>query len=340
MRLDLSLVRPAAMLRGSMPTPAPLRVLYRDSRLLVVDKPAGLLVHRGWGNDDDTALSRARRLAGTWVYPAHRLDRGTSGVLVFALDPETASGLGEAFRERAPAKVYVALVRGRPPASGWIDSPVPQGEGGARAPALTYFVTVATSPVERCSLVLAQPHTGRLHQIRRHLKHISHPVIGDVRYGKGPINRHYRASHGLWRMALHALAIELAHPSSGERLRVVSELPPELGACCEGLGLALPSRRLVELAHALLDRPPAFVAAAPPLADEGAPSVDQVAAPDGFAPEQHAKAHQIARGEGEVDLPLLARPSDGGTDHGPELTAAVGAAHPALVVQRDVTEDG
>src|SRR5690606_9191096 len=176
-----------------------------DSRLLVVDKPAGLLVHRGWGNDDDTALSRARRLAGTWVYPAHRLDRGTSGVLVFALDPETASGLGEAFRERAPAQVdvalvrgpgtaggpgeafregarakgYVALVRGRPPVSGWIDSPVPQGEGGARAPALTYFVTVATSPVERCSLVLAQPHTGRLHQIRRHLKHISHPVIGD-----------------------------------------------------------------------------------------------------------------------------------------------------------------
>jgi tRNA pseudouridine65 synthase len=213
-----------------------LEVLYRDEQLLVVAKPAGLIVHPGWGNDRDTALSRARRLAGRWVYPAHRLDRATSGVLVFALDPASSQRLGAAIREQQWSKSYLALVRGKPPASGLIDSPVPRSEDGERVAAQTRFTCLGSSSVERCSLVCAQPITGRMHQIRRHLKHISHPLIGDVRYGKGPINRHYRATYGFERMALHACALRLPHPTTGEWLEVRAPVAPELAACFTALG--------------------------------------------------------------------------------------------------------
>jgi tRNA pseudouridine65 synthase len=213
-----------------------LDVLYRDDQLLVVDKPAGLIVHRGWGNDSDTALARARRIAGSWVYPVHRLDRATSGALVFALDPQVSRSLGTMLGARRWAKSYLALVRGRPPESGLIDSTVPRSENGERVPAQTRFRRLGCSTIERCSLVCAVPITGRLHQIRRHLKHISHPLIGDVRYGKGPINRHFRASHGLERMALHACAIGLWHPKNGRWLTIRAPLAPELATCFTRLG--------------------------------------------------------------------------------------------------------
>jgi tRNA pseudouridine65 synthase len=213
-----------------------LPVLYRDRHLLVVDKPAGLLVHRGWADDADTALARARRIAGAWVYPAHRLDRATSGVLVFALDADTASRLGDVFQRQSPRKEYLALVRGKPAESGFIDSPVPKSEDGERVPAQTRYRCLGTSSVERCSLVRVWPESGRLHQIRRHMKHISHPLIGDVRYGKGPINRHFRARFGLVRTALHASAIDFEHPHTGEPLCVRAPLPADLVACFRELG--------------------------------------------------------------------------------------------------------
>ncbi len=180
-----------------------MQVLYRDQDLLVVDKPSGLVVHRGWADDDDTAADRVRALVGAPVFAAHRIDRGTSGVLVFALSAEVVAAL------TMTRKVYLAAVRGRPPAEGLIDHPVRRGEerDSERVPARTWFRLVSTSPIARYSLVEARPETGRLHQIRRHMKHATHPILGDVRYGKREHNHLCRDQFGLRRMALHALSL-------------------------------------------------------------------------------------------------------------------------------------
>lgn len=217
-------------------------VLFRDDRLLAIDKPSGLLVHRGWGGDRVTALDLARRIAGRRVHPVHRLDRGTSGVLVFALDPEAARRLGEAFSAGAPevVKVYLALVRGRAPEEAVVDHPIPRDAGGPRVPAATAVRRLAVAelgPRRVYSLVEARPATGRLHQVRRHLKHLSLPVIGDVEYGKGEHNRFFRTEYGLARLALHALSLELPHPATGERLRLAAPVPDDLAGPLGSLGL-------------------------------------------------------------------------------------------------------
>jgi len=219
-------------------TPTPLEVLYLDEHLVVVNKPSGLLVHRGWGADSDVALTRVRDALGERVNPVHRLDRATSGALVFARTAEATSGLGAMFAEGQVRKTYRALVRGVPPQEGVIDSPVPQTEDGPRVAAVTRYRLLGPSDRERCSMVEAIPETGRLHQIRRHLKHLGHPLIGDVNYGRGELNRHYRASYGLHRLALHACTIAFAHPVSGTALRLVAPMPDDLRAPLEALGLS------------------------------------------------------------------------------------------------------
>lgn len=211
--------------------------LFLDGDLVVVNKPSGLLVHRGWANDDDVAMFRVRDALGAHVYPVHRLDRGTSGALVFARTREAAATLSVAFESRQVDKQYLALVRGSPAASGTIDHPIPKGERGPRVPAVTHFSLVARSSVDRCSLVLAMPETGRGHQIRRHLRHLGHPLVGDVNYGSGPINRHYRATYDLHRLALHAYAIAFDHPVSGARVAITAPMPDDLGLALERLAL-------------------------------------------------------------------------------------------------------
>ena len=215
-----------------------IRLLFVDAHLVVADKPSGLLVHRGWANDDDVAMFRVRDAIGQHVFPVHRLDRGTSGALVFARDRETAAALSLAFEQGRVEKRYLALVRGEPPAEGTIDYALPKSEGGARVPAMTRFRLVRRSPVDRCSLVLAMPETGRLHQVRRHLRHIDHPLVGDVRHGSGAINRHYRANYGLSRLALHAARIAFTHPATAARLSVTAEVPGDLAIPFEALGVS------------------------------------------------------------------------------------------------------
>jgi tRNA pseudouridine65 synthase len=214
-----------------------LEILFVDRELVVVNKPSGLLVHRGWANDDDVAMFRVRDMLGAHVYPVHRLDRGTSGALVFARTPAAAAILTASFESRQVDKRYLALVRGQPPASGTIDHPIPKSVDGPRVPALTRYQLVARSTVDRCSLVLAIPETGRGHQVRRHLRHLGHPLVGDVNYGRGEINRHYRAAYGLHRLALHALAIAFAHPVTGAPLAVTAPMPDDLGLPLERLAL-------------------------------------------------------------------------------------------------------
>src|SRR5260370_13093922 len=201
-------------------------VLYQDDDLLAVDKPSGVVVHRGWGRDGEVVMTLARALSRRRVYPVHRLDRGTSGVLVLALTAAAARAVGEAFEAGRVRKRCLVLVRGIAPESGVVDHPVPRSPGGPRVPAVTRFRRLAT--FERYSWLEAFPETGRLHQVRRHLKHISHPVIGDVRYGKGEHNRLFRTRFGLYRLALHAAEVSFEHPVSGAPSSFQAPLPAHL----------------------------------------------------------------------------------------------------------------
>ncbi len=224
---------PAALPSGSID------LLHVDEQVVVANKPSGLLVHRGWDNDDDVAMFRVRdALGGQHVHPLHRLDRGTSGALVFARTREAAATMARAFESGRIDKRYLALVRGAPPDSGVIDYAIPRSEDGPRVAAVTRFRVLARSPVDRCALVLATPETGRLHQVRRHLRHIDHPLVGDVKHGSGAINRHYRATYALHRLALHAVAIAFDHPVTDARISVVAPLPPDLTEPLAALGLA------------------------------------------------------------------------------------------------------
>jgi tRNA pseudouridine65 synthase len=199
-------------------------ILFRDDRVVVVDKPAGLASHRGWSGDDDALLQRVRDEVGAWVYLIHRLDRGASGTVLFALDRDTARALSEAWGE--VDKRYLAITRGHPPEHAVIDHPIPKEPGGERVPATTEIWRRDT--FGRYAVVEAAPRTGRLHQIRRHLKHLSCPLIGDVKYGKGEHNRVFREHHGLHRLALHARRLAFDHPGTGARIVVEAPLPADL----------------------------------------------------------------------------------------------------------------
>jgi tRNA pseudouridine65 synthase len=164
---------------------------------------------------------------GQRVWPLHRLDRATSGVLLFALDAETAALVGRQIMAREFDKRYLAVVRGYVESDGLIDHPLStEGDRPAR-PALTRYRRLATMelpvpvgryPVARYSLVEVCPLTGRTHQIRRHFKHLFHPLIGDTTYGEGRHNRLFRQRFGCHRLLLHAVQLALTHPRSGEHL--------------------------------------------------------------------------------------------------------------------------
>jgi len=222
-------------------------LLHADDCLAVFAKPSGLLVHRGWGDDDVTATDLAREALGAPVSPVHRLDRGTSGVLVFTHTAEATACLQRAFDAGAVEKTYLALVRGTPPDDGIVDHPIPRREDGPRVPALTHFRTRFRVPdgpaqhlapdIRRVSLVEARPRTGRLHQVRRHMKHLHHPLIGDANYGKGPLNRAFAEAIGLRRLALHALSLRLPHPQTGAILVFTAALPEDLATPFARLGI-------------------------------------------------------------------------------------------------------
>ena len=203
-------------------------IVHRDARCVVVDKPSGVATHRGWDGGagaPDPLLQRVRDLVGCYVHPVHRLDRGASGLVLFALDADAARAFSLAWP--GADKRYLAITRGHPPEHLIIDHPIPRAPGEQRVPATTEIWRRAT--FGRYALVEARLHTGRLHQIRRHLKHISCPLIGDVRYGKGEHNRIFRADHALHRLALHATSLTVAHPDGGS-LAVTSPLPGDLAA--------------------------------------------------------------------------------------------------------------
>jgi tRNA pseudouridine65 synthase len=237
--------------------PEILDILYRDEHLIAIDKPSGLLVHRSEIDRHETrfAIQILRDQIGQWVWAAHRLDRGTSGVLLFALSAEMASALGKQFEAGTVDKKYLAVVRGHPPAAGQIDHPLTrqrddrewQGDRSSNEvqTALTHYRRLATVelpvavdryPSSRYALVEAEPVTGRRHQIRRHLKHIAHPIIGDGTHGKGIHNRFFAESFGCPRMLLACTSLSFNHPVSGERLQVKAPVSGSFAATLAQLG--------------------------------------------------------------------------------------------------------
>ena len=228
-----------------MPKPAPQRpftvddlpVVYQDDHLLVVNKPSGLAVHRGEARDPLYALGLARQIAGRFVHPLHRLDRATSGLLIFTFDKAVLAAMQQRLEAGGVEKVYWALVRGIPPEAGTIDHAIPRQEGGELVEARTDFRRLGI--FERYALVEARPRTGRRHQIRKHLKHLSHPLIGDTRYGKGEHNRYFRDLVGLHRLALHAVGLRFEHPLDGRSLTLLAPPPADLYEPLERLGFGV-----------------------------------------------------------------------------------------------------
>lgn len=214
----------------------PLSVLHRDEQLAVIDKPAGLMVHdsklaRG---ETDFVADRLREQFGRPIFLVHRLDRATSGCLLLAFDRESASALGKHLMAGELDKDYLAICRGWPEEDFSVDHPLDGGPGKPeKKPALTRFQRLATGELplpssgfetSRYALLRCQPQTGRFRQIRRHLKHLSHHLIGDTSHGDGRHNRNFRMQ-GIHRMLLHAERLSFPHPLTGERLSVSA--PPE-----------------------------------------------------------------------------------------------------------------
>lgn len=231
-------------------------VIYRDEYLIAVNKPSGLLVHRSSIDRRETrfAVQMLRDQIGRRVYPAHRLDRGTSGVLLFALAPEVNAQLGAQFTAQKVEKRYLAIVRGYPDEAGRIDHALtrvvdeydaPIGGPGAAQPAATGFRRLATVelpyrvdayPTSRYALVELLPETGRRHQLRRHMKFISHPIIGDATYGKGRHNRLFQDLFGCRRLLLACTSVRLSHPVTGQPLELRAALTPDFSLVVDQLG--------------------------------------------------------------------------------------------------------
>jgi tRNA pseudouridine65 synthase len=219
--------------------PGPLPLLHRDEALVIVNKPSGLAAHRGLSNErGDYVLTRAREQLGQRVYLLHRLDRATSGAMAMVLDPAHVHALQLAFEGRLVHKRYLALTRGVLPEQVLVDYALPRGEDprGERVPAITQFRRLAVY-ADRYSLVEAVPETGRFHQIRRHLSHLRHPIIGDTNYGDRKENKLFRERFGLLRLALHASALHVPHPVLGSMVAVSAPLPDDLRGPLEAMGL-------------------------------------------------------------------------------------------------------
>ncbi len=224
-----------------------LQILYRSENMVAINKPNGLLVHRSPIASDasEFAVQLLRDQLGQKVYPVHRLDRKTSGVLLFALDETTNSEMQHKFMEGEIGKTYYAIVRGYTPDDGTIDYPLKRDDGVTQE-AVTHFETlmrtevpfaVGKHPTSRYSLVRLNPVTGRMHQLRKHMAHILHPIIGDRPHGCNKQNRFFKEHLDMMHMMLHAVSLEFADPATKELVSIAAPYPSEFSRMLKVLRL-------------------------------------------------------------------------------------------------------
>ncbi len=215
-----------------------LEIVFQDEHYLAINKPNGLLVHKTKIAEEqkEFALQKVRDQIGKFVHTVHRIDRPTSGVLLFALSKEAQTAARKLFDERTIKKTYWALVRGYTADSGVIDHPLKKIESKSQGTqeALTRYKTlrkvempysISRYPNSRYSLVAVEPETGRTHQIRRHMGHIRHYIIGDKRHGECKHNRYFSDTLGLKYLFLHAKELKFIHPFTKKNIIIKSRLP-------------------------------------------------------------------------------------------------------------------
>jgi len=236
-----------------------LEILYRDEWLVAINKPADLLVHRSMIDRHETrfAMQMLRDQIGQHVFPVHRLDKPTSGILLFALNPETARKMGDLFSAGVAGKEYLAIVRGYTDESGLIDYPLKEEldkksdrkaiQDKEAQEAVTEYRRLATVELPyavgryqtaRYSLLHLTPKTGRKHQLRRHLKHLYHPIVGDTTHGDGKQNTFFRQQFDCHRLLLHAAGLGFRHPKTDQLLQIDAPLPPSFNNIVDALGWA------------------------------------------------------------------------------------------------------
>ena len=232
-----------------------LEILYQDEICVAVNKPAGMLVHRTFLDHGETVfvMQLLRDRLGCKVYPIHRIDKPTSGVLLFAIDPEQVKPLMQSFETGETRKRYLAVVRGYLEGQGTIDYALKrevddytQAATAVEQDAVTHYRmlsgvelpdAVGRYPTARYSLVELRPETGRKHQLRRHMAHLRHPIVGDTRHGDGAHNRYFRDRWQCARMLLHASLLEFQHPISCETISIQAPLPTDFQQVIESIGL-------------------------------------------------------------------------------------------------------
>ena len=224
-----------------------LEIIYQDEHYIAINKPAGLLVHRTSLATDskEFALQILRNQINRHVYPCHRLDRKTSGALLFAKSPEANSKMQKCFADNEVSKTYLAIVRGFTEDTGIIDYPL-KTDNGKFQEAITHYKTLAKTEVNlpfgkhstsRYSLVEVKPQTGRMHQIRKHFAHILHPIIGDRPHGCNKQNKLFKERWNMSTMLLHSSSLEFTHPFSGESINIQAPLSPEFTRMLKELNL-------------------------------------------------------------------------------------------------------
>jgi tRNA pseudouridine65 synthase len=229
-----------------------MEIIYMDDYFVAVNKPAGLMVHKSRlaYQEKRFALQMVRNFVGCHVYPVHRLDKPTSGVLIFGLNPEAAGRLSECFSGHAVAKTYLAVVRGYTEPCGTIDKPLAKYldkkiRTSIIQPAITRFLRIGTIelpyrvsryPTSRYCLLMLRPQTGRLHQIRRHLHHVSHPVVGDRAHGDGRHNRFFTEIYGCSRLLLAAVRVEFTHPYTNKNIIIQAPLDNQFSRIIKSFG--------------------------------------------------------------------------------------------------------
>ncbi|GIU16717.1 MULTISPECIES: tRNA pseudouridine(65) synthase TruC [unclassified Shewanella] len=234
-----------------------IEVLFEDDDIVVIHKPAGLLVHRSYlaRRERFFAMQLTRDLVGCHVFPVHRLDRPTSGILLFAKSSEMANVLCEQFAAHTVEKEYLAIVRGNMHEAATLDYALKEeldelgdkdvDPNKAAQDAVTSYQPLLNSEIpfssgryatSRFALVQLSPHTGRKHQLRRHMAHLRHPILGDTTHGDGKQNKFFRSHFGINRLWLIAKKLSFNHPRSGERMSVETELEAEWLTLFEGLG--------------------------------------------------------------------------------------------------------